>query len=97
MRLRSDGLGKTELEAEITDIKKVDDLIIFCADTTKPVKWRLRMGFQEQDLRGLVLSALKPGNLFFIFNSLILSAFDGLFCSLKEIPGEDKSLKKEAK
>ena len=97
MRLRSDGLGKTELEAEIVDIKKVDDLVIFYADTTKPVKWRLRMGFQEKDLRSLVLSAMRPGNLWFIFKSLILSAFHGLCCGLKAIPGAGKSMKREAK
>ena len=50
MRLRSTGLGRTELEADIIDIRKVDDLVIFFVNTTNPVKWRTRMGFQERDL-----------------------------------------------
>ena len=63
MRLRSTGLGKTELEARIVEVKRVDDVIIFYVNTTKPVKWKVRMAFQEQDLRGLIGAILKPNNL----------------------------------
>ena len=73
MRLRSDGLGRTELEADIVDIKKVDDLVIFFANTTKPVKWKTRMGFQERDLRDLILALLRPRNLRFILGALFFS------------------------
>lgn len=78
MRLRSTGLGKTELEAELVDVKKVEDLVIFFVNTTKPVKWRTRMGFQERDLRELVLAILRPRNLLFIFRAL--------FSGRKEVP-----------
>ena len=78
MRLRSTGLGKTELEAELVDVKKVGDLVIFFVNTTKPVKWRTRMGFQERDLRALFLAILRPGNLLFIFKAL--------FSGRKEVP-----------
>jgi len=78
MRLRSTGLGKTELEAELVDIKKVEDLVIFFVHTTKPVKWRTRMAFQERDLRELVLAILRPRNLLFIFRAL--------FSGQKEVP-----------
>jgi hypothetical protein len=71
MRLRSAGLGKTELEGDIVDIKKVDDLVIFCVNTTKPVKWRTRMGFQEEDLRRLVWAILRPRNLWFVIRALL--------------------------
>jgi len=71
MRLRSDGLGRTELEAEIVNIKKVDDLVVFFANTTKPVRWKTRMGFQERDLRDLVLALLRPGNLGFVVKALL--------------------------
>jgi hypothetical protein len=71
MRLRSTGLGRTEMEAELVNIKKVDDLVIFFVNTTRPVKWRTRMGFQERDLRDLVLNLIKPGNLWFILKALI--------------------------
>ena len=53
MRLRSTGLGRTEVEAEIVNIKKVDDLVIFFANVTSPVKWRTRMAFQDKDLKML--------------------------------------------
>ena len=69
MRLRSTGLGKTELEAKIVDVKRVDDLVIFYMITTKPVKWRVRMAFQEQDLRSLVGAILKPKNLWYILRA----------------------------
>ena len=71
MRLRSTGLGRTELEAELVSIKKVDDLVIFFVNTTRPVKWRTRMGFQERDLRDLILNLIKPRNLWFILKALI--------------------------
>jgi hypothetical protein len=72
MRLRSTGLGRTELEAEVAAIKKVDDLVVFFANTTAPVKWRTRMGFQERDLRDLILALLKPRNMLFIFKALCI-------------------------
>ena len=71
MRLRSTGLGKTELEAEIIDIKKVDDLVVFFVNTTKPVKWHIRMSLEEQDLRDLMHAILKPMNLWFVIRSLL--------------------------
>jgi len=71
MRLKSTGLGKTEVEAEIVDIKKVGDLVIFCVNTTKPVRWRTRMGFQEKDLRDLVRAILRPRNLWFVARALL--------------------------
>jgi len=71
MRLRSTGLGRTELEAEIAGVKKVDDLVIFFVDVIKPVKWHTRMGFQEKDLRDLVLAILKPKNLSFVLKALL--------------------------
>ena len=73
MRLRSTGLGKTELEAKIVKVKRVDDIVIFFADVIKPVKWHTRMAFQERDLRKLVGAILKPKNLWFIIRALLFS------------------------
>ena len=70
MRLRSTGLGKTEVEAEVVNIRKVDDLVIFFVDVTKPVKWHTRMGFQEKDFKNLVLALLKPKNFLFVLKAL---------------------------
>jgi len=69
MRLMSTGLGKTELEAEIVEVKRVDDVVIFYVKTTKPVKWKVRMAFQEQDLRSLIFAILKPKNLGYVLRS----------------------------
>ena len=71
MRLRSTGLGKTELEADIVNVKKVDDLVVFFVNTTKPVKWQTRMAFQEKDLKELILALLKPANLAFVIKALL--------------------------
>ncbi len=71
MRLKSTGLGKTEIEAEITGVKKIDDLVIFYMSTTRPVKWHVRMGFQEEDLRNLIRAILQPRNLKFVITSLL--------------------------
>lgn len=78
MRLKSTGLGKTELEADIVKIKKVGDLLIFFVDVTKPVRWHTRMGFQESDLRALIWAILRPNKLLFIFKAL--------FFGNKEVP-----------
>lgn len=43
-----------EVEGKLVQIKKVDDLLIFFVNITKPVKWRTRMAFQEKDVRDLV-------------------------------------------
>ncbi len=71
MRLKSTGLGKTEIEAEITGVKKIDDLVIFYMRTTRPVKWRVSMGFKEEDLRNLIRAILQPRNLKFVITSLL--------------------------
>ena len=70
MRMRSTGLGKTELEATIQDVKRLDDAVVFYVNTTKPVRWRVRMVFQEQDMRVLFKAIMKPKNLLFILRSL---------------------------
>lgn len=71
MRLRSTGLGKTELEAKITEVKRVDDVAIFYVNIVKPVKWRARMAFQQRDLRILIIAVLKPKNLRFVLRSFL--------------------------
>lgn len=73
MRLRSDGLGKTELQAEIVGVKRVNDLVVFFVDVKKPKKWHTRMGFQQKDLRRLALLVLKPKNLLFIIQALFFN------------------------
>jgi len=70
MRLRSTGLGRTEVLGELLEIRRVQDVLIFFVNTTEPVKWRTRMAFQEKDLRTLVWSLFKLRNLWFIIRYL---------------------------
>ena len=78
MRMRSTGLGKTELKAEVKSIQKIGDLVIFEAYTTKPVRWHVRIGFQEKDMRRLVILLLRPRNLWYVIRAL--------FCSEDKVP-----------
>ncbi len=71
MRLKSTGLGNTELEAKIVNVKRVDDLVIFYADVIKPVKWHTKMAFQVKDLRTIVREVLKPNSLRYILKALL--------------------------
>jgi hypothetical protein len=71
MKLTSQGLGKTELDAHIVGMKMVDDAVILAVDVTKPTKWHTRMILQQSDLRKMVWQMLKPGNLWFAVSSLL--------------------------
>ena len=70
MRMRSTGLGKTELKAHISGIEKIDDSILFKVKTTNPVRWEVRNLFQQQDIPRLVRLLMKPTNLLFIMRAL---------------------------
>ncbi len=62
------------MEGDLIQIKKVDDLVVFFVNTSKPVKWRTRMGFQERDLRDLILQLLRPRNLLFVIKALLFQS-----------------------
>jgi hypothetical protein len=68
MLFRSTGLGKAELVAEITEIKRQGDYLIMEMQTTEPVRWKIRGGLSFKDLRALLKAALKVSVLFFLFN-----------------------------
>ena len=57
MRLRSTGLGKTELEGEVEGLEPAGDLLILHIKTTKPVRWHMRAGIQRKDVLNLIKSA----------------------------------------
>jgi len=78
MRMKSTGLGNTELKAEVKGIQKIGDLIIFHAQTTKPVRWHVRVGFQGRDMRRLIIFLLRPGNLWYVIRAL--------FCNEDKVP-----------
>ena len=71
MRMRSTGLGKTELKAHLSTIEKVDDSILFKVKTTAPVRWEVRNLFQQKDIPRLVGLLLKPANVAFMIRALL--------------------------
>ncbi|RLI09728.1 hypothetical protein DRO33_06425 [Candidatus Bathyarchaeota archaeon] len=54
MRMRSTGLGKTELVGEVVGLEPKGDLLILHIQTTRPVRWHLRAGIQRFDRLELV-------------------------------------------
>ena len=52
------------MEGELVNIKKVDDLVIFFVNTTKPVKWRTRMASPSEFIQSVlprsITTALTP-------------------------------------
>jgi hypothetical protein len=69
-RLRSTGLGKTEIQAHITKLRVDQDLLVMEMQTTKPVRWHVRVGLHPEDRLKLVkfLFKLNFKLLRFVFN-----------------------------
>lgn len=63
MRMRSTGLGKTELVAEVEDLKRMDDFLILVVQTSSPVKWKVRAAMTHRDLFKLLALMLKWQNI----------------------------------
>jgi hypothetical protein len=68
MLMRSTGLGKAELVAEIVGLKRQGDYLIMELHTTKPVRWKIRGGLSHKDLRMLIKAMMKLSVLSFFFN-----------------------------
>lgn len=68
MLMRSTGLGKAELVAEIVGLKRQGDYLIMELQTTKPVRWKIRGGLSHKDLRMLLKAMMKVSVLSFLFN-----------------------------
>jgi len=59
MLMRSTGLGKTELVAEIRDCGPQGDHLILYVDTTEPVKWKIRCTLTLKDAKVLIRVCMK--------------------------------------
>lgn len=68
MLMRSTGLGKAELVAEITAIKRQGDYLIMEMQTTEPVRWKIRGGLSHKDLRMILKAMLTLSVLPFVLN-----------------------------
>ena len=58
MLMRSTGLGKTELLAEIVGLKRQGDYLIMEVHTISPVHWKIRSGLSRKDLLMLIKALL---------------------------------------
>ena len=68
MLMRSTGLGKTELVAEINDCVAQGDHLILLVNTTDPVRWKVRCTLTLKDLRRLITTCIKISIFAFILN-----------------------------
>ncbi len=66
MRMRSTGLGKTELVAEIVNLNKEGDYLVLSMKIIEPTKWRVKAGLSFRDLAKLLGYMLKPANLAYL-------------------------------
>ncbi|MFC1868503.1 hypothetical protein ACFL0H_10255 [Thermodesulfobacteriota bacterium] len=61
MRMRSTGLGKTELEAEVDEIEPCDGILVLHIQTTSPVIWHVRTVIQRKDIFSMLKAGMKFG------------------------------------
>ena len=50
MKMRSTGLGKTELVGDFESLEKKGDFLILHVKTTEPVRWHVRTAISAKDL-----------------------------------------------
>jgi len=66
MRVRSTGLGDTELVMSISHIKRNGDCFVLEGRSSKPVKWHIRMAASYRDMWQMTKLVLNPMNLLFL-------------------------------
>ena len=68
MLMRSTGLGKTELVADVIDLKAQGDHLILYVDTTEPVRWKVRATITLKDVKRLLVVGIKISIILFMMN-----------------------------
>ena len=71
MKLRSTGLGDTELVLSISEIKREGDCLILIGKSSEPVKWRIRVAACYIDLWQMARLVMSPANLFFLIRKTL--------------------------
>ena len=66
MRVRSTGLGETEMVLGINEITRGADCLILQAKSTAPVTWRIRMAASYRDMWQIVKLLVFSTNIFFL-------------------------------
>jgi len=78
IRLRSTGLGKTELVACVDNLKRQGNHLILYVKTTEPVRWHVRAAISYSDMLAMIRLRLNPKVLWYIAT--------GFFSSKREPP-----------
>ena len=68
MLMRSTGLGKAELVAELTELKRQGDYLIMEMQTSQPVRWKIRGALSRKDMKMVLKAMLKLSVLAFLMN-----------------------------
>ena len=71
MRLKSTGLGATELFGDLTEMEKSMSGVLMRVKITKPVVWRVRVFLNPKGVRAIVWRALMPRTVFFVIKTLL--------------------------
>ncbi len=67
MLMRSTGLGKAELVAEMVSLKAQGDYLIMEMQTTQPVRWKIRGAVSRQDILIILKAMLTMSVMSFVF------------------------------
>ena len=94
MRLKSTGLGATELFGELTGLEKNMSGVLMYVKIKKPVVWKVRTFLQPQDLRAIVWRALMPWNVWFVMKTLLKQWLNKNIDN--ESPSKEGALKNQA-
>jgi hypothetical protein len=70
MRMRSTGLGTTELVGNVSDITRENGYLVLHVNTIEPVRWHVRTAMSWVDLFKIGLLMIKPSTLLFVLTSL---------------------------
>ncbi|MDY6972554.1 MAG: hypothetical protein SV775_09530 [Thermodesulfobacteriota bacterium] len=73
MRMKSTGLGATELMGELISMEKQMDGILMIVKVRKPVVWTVRVFMQQDDIRKTALPGLKPSTIWYLIWGMISS------------------------
>lgn len=71
MRMRSTGLGRTELVGQFDGILRNGDYLVLSVRTTSPVKWHVRTALSRKDAIEMLKLVLSPNVLLYFISSLL--------------------------
>lgn len=70
MRMRSTGLGRTELVGDFDGIARNGDYLVLSVRTTAPVKWHVRTALSRKDAIEMLKLVLRPKVLLYFISCL---------------------------